>query len=61
MERRICYAHIHGEKMLKEIEEKIIIDCTSESPNDFWHREKHFVSLHMIPWSKLLHKRHQQP
>jgi hypothetical protein len=29
MERSICYVEIHGEKMLKEISEKIIIYCTS--------------------------------
>jgi hypothetical protein len=53
MERSICYAQIHGEKMLKEISEKLITDCTSESPNAFWHREKYFVSLPYDPLVKI--------
>jgi regulator of sigma D len=53
MEKSICYAQIHGEKMLKEIAEKFIRDCTSESPNAFWHREKYFVSLPYDPLVKI--------
>jgi hypothetical protein len=53
MERSIGYAQIHGEKILKENSEKLITECTSESPNAFWHREKYFVYLPYDPLVKI--------
>ena len=45
MERCIAYAEMHKEFALSEISSKLEKDCTSESPNAFWTREKYFVSL----------------
>ena len=45
MERCIAYAEMHKESSLSEISSKLEKDCTSESPNAFWTREKYFVSL----------------
>ena len=49
MERAIAYSETHGEKMLKEISEKLKKDCCSDSSNAFWKREKYFVSLPYDP------------
>ena len=53
MERAIAYSEIHGEKMLKEISDKLRKDCCSDSPNAFWKREKYFVSLPYDPLQRI--------
>ena len=53
MERAIAYSETHGEKMLKEISEKLRKDCCSDSPNAFWKREKYFVTLPYDPLQKI--------
>jgi len=35
MEMSICYAHVHGEKILSPVAYRLIEDCTLESPNAF--------------------------
>ena len=52
MERCIAYAEMHKESSLSEISSKLERDCTSESPNEFWTREKYFVSLPFNPLEK---------
>ena len=52
MERCIAYAEMHKESALSEISSKLEKDCTSESPNAFWTREKYFVSLPFNPLEK---------
>jgi hypothetical protein len=48
MERCILYDLMH-ESILSPNKEILMMDCTSESPNAFWHREKYFVSLPYNP------------
>ena len=52
MERCIAYAEMHKESALFEISSKLEKDCTSESPNAYWTREKYFVSLTFNPLEK---------
>ena len=52
MERCITYVEMHKESTLSEISSKLEKDCTSESPNAFWTREKYFVSLPFNPLEK---------
>ena len=40
---------MHKECALSEISSKLEKDCTLESPNAFWTREKYFVSLPFNP------------
>ena len=49
MERCIAQAEMHKESALSEISSKLEKDCTSESPNAFWTKEKYFVSLPFNP------------
>ena len=53
MERAIAYSETHGEKMLKEISEKLRKYCCSDIPNAFWKREKYFVTLPYDPLQKI--------
>ena len=43
---------MHKEYALFEISSKLEKDCTLESPNAFWTREKYFVSLPFNPLEK---------
>ena len=52
MERCIAYAELHKNDSLLEITSKLEKDCTLESPNTFWTREKYFVYLFFNPLEK---------
>ena len=43
---------MHKASSLSKISSKLEKDCTSESPNAFWTREKYFVSLPFNPLGK---------
>ena len=45
MDRCVSFSEAHKEKTLKDISEKLVKDCCSDSPNAFWTREKYFISL----------------
>lgn len=45
IQKIVSNAEKHGLQSIRDIKEKIEIDCTSDYPDVFWTREKYFVDL----------------
>ena len=45
IQKIIKHAEIHGQEVLKDVEETLKTDCTADHPDAFWFRENYFVTL----------------